>query len=90
MNIKYYDNELKFYFICEACGEPIKDLDGVVDFPTAISKKIKSPLRFYCRGDCASYGNLRRSKDWWGCMTLKDFVNNLQTDKTPYKKFSHK
>ena len=90
MNIKYYDNELRFYFICEACGEPIKDLDGVVDFPTAISKKIKSPLRFYCRGDCASYGNLRRSKDWWGCMTLKDFVNNLQTDKTPYKKFLHK
>jgi len=90
MNIKYFDNELKFYFICEACGEPIKDLDGVVDFPTAISKKIKSPLRFYCRGDCASYGNLRRSKDWWGCMTLKDFVNNLQTDKTPYKKFLHK
>ena len=90
MNIKYYDNELRFYFICEACGEPIKDLDGVVDFPTAISKKIKSPLRFYCRGDCASYGNLRRSKDWWGCMTLKDFLNNLQTDKTPYKKFSHK
>ena len=90
MNIKYFDSEHKFYFICEACGEPIKNLDGVVDFPTAISKKIKSPLRFYCRGDCASYGNLRRSKDWWGCMTLKDFVNNLQTDKTPYKKFSHK
>ena len=90
MNIKYFDSELKFYFICEACGEPIKNLDGVVDFPTAISKKIKSPLRFYCRGNCASYGNLRRSKDWWGCMTLKDFVNNLQTDKTPYKKFSHK
>ena len=41
MNIKYFDSELKFYFICEACGEPIKDLDGVVDFPTAISKKIK-------------------------------------------------
>ena len=66
--------------------ELVKDLDGVVDFPTAISKKIKSPLRFYCRGDCASYGNLRRSKDWWGCMTLKDFLNNLQTGKTFYEK----
>ena len=49
-------------------------------------KYYDSEIRFYCRGDCASYGNLTRSKDWWGCMTLKDFLNNLQTGKTFYEK----
>ena len=33
MNIKYIDGETRFYFICEACGEPIENLNGVVDFP---------------------------------------------------------
>tara|TARA_R100000781_G_scaffold49614_1_gene32928 strand:- start:287 stop:565 length:279 start_codon:yes stop_codon:yes gene_type:complete len=90
MNIKYFDENSKFYFICEACGEPIEDLDGVVDFPNGLSKNIKSPLRFYCRGRCASYGNLRRSNDYWGCMNLKDFLDNLKTGKQPYTKILKK
>ena len=43
MNIRYIDKEARFYFICEACGEPIEDLDGVVDFPAfPFSKNINS------------------------------------------------
>ena len=38
MNIQYHDGEARFYFICEACGEPIHDCKGVVDFPLSISK----------------------------------------------------
>ena len=67
MNIKYIDNEAKFYFICEYCGTPIKDNKGVVDFPLSCSNNIKAPLRFYHRGNCASYGNKQRVKNKWGC-----------------------
>ena len=57
MNIRYIDKEARFYFICETCGEPIEDLDGVVDFPAfPFSKNIKSPLRFYHWGRCAKVG----------------------------------
>ena len=77
MNIQYYDDEATFYFICEACGEPIKDRKGVVDFPMSFSKNKKAPLRFYHKGDCAFHGNSRRAKDRWGNWSLDDFAQNL-------------
>ena len=41
MNIQYCDEEATFYFVCETCGEPIKDRKGVVDFPMAFSRNKK-------------------------------------------------
>ena len=83
MNIKYIEEEAKFYFICEECGEIIENLDGVVDFPMSFSKNLKAPLRFYHRGDCAYEGNKQRANDHWGCWSLKDFVKNLTTGELP-------
>ena len=83
MNIKYNDDETSFYFICEACGEPIHDCKGVVDFPLSISKNQKAPLRFYHRGPCASAGEDRRAKDMWGCWNLDDFVASLLNGELP-------
>tara|TARA_R100001015_G_scaffold12459_1_gene5264 strand:+ start:249 stop:560 length:312 start_codon:yes stop_codon:yes gene_type:complete len=84
MNIRYIDNEARFYFICETCGEPIEDLDGVVDFPAfAFSKNIKSPLRFYHRGRCAKVGEKRKFEDMWGDWNLKDFAASLNTGELP-------
>ena len=84
MNIKYIDGEARFYFICEACGEPIKDLDGVVDFPAfPFSKNVKSPLRFYHRGRCAKIGEERKFNDMWGDWNLSDFVESLKTGELP-------
>ena len=83
MNIKYNDDEASFYFICEACGEPIEDLNGVVDFPLSISKNQKAPLRFYHRGPCASAGEDRRAREMWGCWNLDDFVASLLNGELP-------
>ena len=84
MNIRYIDNEARFYFICETCGEPIEDLDGVVDFPAfPFSKNIKSPLRFYHRGRCANVGEKRKFEDMWGDWNLKDFAASLNTGELP-------
>ena len=83
MNIKYIDNEAKFYFICEYCGTPIKDNKGVVDFPLSCSNNIKAPLRFYHRGNCASYGNKQRVKNKWGCWNLDEFLENLLDGELP-------
>ena len=84
MNIKYIDGEARFYFICEACGEPIEDLKGVVDFPAfPFSKNIKSPLRFYHRGKCANIGEERKFDDMWGDWNLSDFVESLKTGELP-------
>ena len=83
MNIQYHDGEARFYFICEACGEPIHDCKGVVDFPLSISKNQKAPLRFYHRGPCASAGEDRRAKDMWGCWNLDDFVASLLDGELP-------
>ena len=84
MNIKYIDGEARFCFICEACGEPIEDLDGVVDFPAfPFSKNVKSPLRFYHRGRCAKIGEKRKFDDMWGDWNLSDFVESLKTGELP-------
>tara|TARA_R100001440_G_scaffold20364_1_gene34033 strand:+ start:139 stop:450 length:312 start_codon:yes stop_codon:yes gene_type:complete len=84
MNIRYIDNEARFYFICETCGEPIEDLDGVVDFPAfPFSKNIKSPLRFYHRGRCARVGEKRKFEDMWGDWNLKDFAASLYKGELP-------
>ena len=83
MNIQYHDGEARFYFICEACGEPIHDCKGVVDFPLSISKNQKAPLRFYHAGPCASAGEDRRAKDMWGCWNLDDFVASLLNGELP-------
>ena len=69
-----------FYFACDCCGEPIEDLDGVVDFPAfSWSEKIKQPYRFYHRGPCAQQGNKLRLRDKWGNFPLKAFILNLLT-----------
>lgn len=83
MNIKYNDDEASFYFICEACGEPIEDLKGVVDFPMCHSRNSKAPLRFYHKGNCAFNGNERRIKDRWGNWQLDDFAENLFNGELP-------
>ena len=84
MNIKYIDGEARFCFICEACGEPIEDLDGVVDFPAfPFSKNVKSPLRFYHRGKCAKIGEKKKFDDMWGDWNLSDFVESLKTGELP-------
>lgn len=84
MNIQYHDGKARFYFICEACGKPIEDLDGVVDFPAfPFSKNIKSPLRFYHRGRCAKVGEKRKFEDMWGDWNLKDFAVSLNTGELP-------
>ena len=83
MNIKYNDDEASFYFICEACGEPIEDLKGVVDFPMYKSKNIKAPIRFYHKGKCAFSGDKRRIKDRWGNWQLEDFAENLFNGELP-------
>ena len=82
---KYYG---QFEFICDACGDPIEDHDGVVDYPEhpesrvgehLISKNTEGPIRFYCRGKCAKSGDVQRSKDYWNHDTLQDFVKELAT-----------
>ena len=74
------DPECKFYFSCDCCGEPIEDLDGVVDFPHApFALKIKEPIRFYHRGGCAQYGDKRRFEDRWGNFSLSHFLDDLTT-----------
>jgi len=80
---KYYG---RFEFICDACGDPIEELDGVVDYPDHpdsltdgkwLSENIRDPIRFYCRGKCAREGNEKRCEDYWNHDTLKDFVKEL-------------
>jgi len=83
MNIKYIDEEAKFYFICEHCGLPIKNNKGVVDFPMSFSKNSKAPLRFYHKGDCEYEGNKRRTKDYWGNWQIDEFLENLSTGEWP-------
>ena len=83
MNIKYVDEEARFYFICENCGLPIKDNKGVVDFPMSCSANNKAPLRFYHKGDCAYQGNNRRTKDFWGNWQIDEFLENLATGEWP-------
>ena len=80
---KYYG---RFEFICDACGDPIEEHDGVVDYPEHpesrvgehwISDNIKEPIRFYCRGRCAAKHESKRCADRWNHDTLKDFVEEL-------------
>jgi aspartyl-tRNA synthetase len=72
------DTQCNFYFTCDCCGEPIEDLDGVVDFPAfSWSEKIKQPYRFYHRGPCAKQGDKLRLRDKWGNFSLRAFLLNL-------------
>ena len=74
------DAQCNFYFTCDCCGEPIEDLDGVVDFPAfSWSEKIKQPYRFYHKGSCAFQGDKLRKRDKWGNFSLRAFVLNLLT-----------
>tara|TARA_Y100001963_G_C6686004_1_gene402227 strand:+ start:622 stop:963 length:342 start_codon:yes stop_codon:yes gene_type:complete len=74
------DPSTSFYFACDYCGEPIEDLNGVVDFPsTHRSEKIKQPYRFYHKGLCAFQGDKLRKRDKWGNFSLRAFVLNLLT-----------
>ena len=74
------DGQCRFYFVCDCCGEPIEDLDGVVDFPAfPWSEKIKQPYRFYHRGPCAQQGDKLRLRDKWGNFSLRAFLLNLLT-----------
>ena len=74
------DPSINFYFACDYCGEPIKDLNGVVDFPySSRSEKIKQTYRFYHKGTCALQGNKLRLRDKWGNFSLRAFLLNLLT-----------
>merc|ERR1739848_946843 len=65
------DPSTSFYFACDYCGEPIEDLNGVVDFPSSHrSEKIKQPYRFYHKGSCAFQGDKLRQRDKWGNFSL--------------------